>query len=79
MFPVKYRPGPTNPSDYLSRHPVLNHHGVNKCTKPNLADEHIRFVAQNAIPIALGREQLRKPTKQDSTKQALIEILQNNT
>ena len=69
-FQVKYRPGPTNPSDYLSRHPIPIHPGVNKCTKPNLADEHVRFVAQNAVPIAVGIEHLRTATKQDPTLQA---------
>jgi hypothetical protein len=78
-FQVKYRPGPTNPSDYLSRHPLPNYYDTNTCKKPNLADDHIRFIAQNVVPIALGIEQLRKAVKQDSTLQALIEILQNNT
>ena len=74
-----YRPGPTNPSDYVSRHPIPTHHRINKRTKRNLADKHVRFVAQNAVPIALGMEHLRKATKQDSTQQALIETLQNNS
>ena len=78
-FQVKYRPGPTSPSDYLSRHPLPNYYDTNTCKKPKLVDDHIRFIAQNAVPIALGIEQLRKAVKQDSTLQALIEILQNNT
>ena len=78
-FQVKYHPGPTNPSDYHSKHPIPIQHGVNKGTKPNLGDEHIRFVAQNAAPIAIGIEHLRHATKQDPTLQALIDILQNNT
>ena len=78
-FQVKYRPGPTNPSDYLSRHPLPEYHSINKSTKPNLADQHVHFVAQNAVPVALSTEQLCKATKQDSTLQALIELLQNNT
>ena len=73
-----YRPGATNPS-HLSRHPIPIHPGVNKCTKPNLADEHVRFVAQNAVPIAISIEHLRTATKQDPTLQALTEMLQNNT
>ena len=52
---------------------------MNKSTKPNLADQHVHFVAQNAVPVALSVEQLCKATKQDSTLQALIELLQNNT
>ena len=65
--------------DYLSRHPFPEYNSLNKSTKPNLADQHVHFVAQNAVPVALSIEQLCKATKQDSTLQALIELLQNNT
>ncbi len=66
-------------SDYQSRHPFPEYNSLNKSTKPNLADQHVHFVAQNAVPVALSIEQLCKATKQDSTLQALIELLQNNT
>ncbi|CAB4004423.1 Retrovirus-related Pol poly from transposon, partial [Paramuricea clavata] len=69
----------SRPSARLERHPLPNYYNTNTCKTPNLADDHIRFIAQNAVPIALGIEQLRKAVKQDSTLQALIEILQNNT
>ena len=74
-FHVKYRPGSTNPSDYLSGHPVT------KCNnnQPNLSDDHVRFVAQNAAPIAMDIQTIRKAVQQDPTQQKLIEILQQNT
>ena len=74
-FHVKYRPGSTNPSDYLSRHPVT------KCNnnQPSLSDDHVRFVAQNAVPIAMDIQTIRKAVQQDPTQQKLIEILQQNT
>ena len=78
-FQVKYRPGPTNPSDYLSRHPLKNHHN-NSCTdQPNLSHEHVRYVAKSAVPVALDIENIRKAVGQDPTLQKLIEILENNT
>ena len=49
---VKYRPGPTNPSDYLSRQPLPKYHSMNESTKPNLADQHVHFVPQNAVLVA---------------------------
>ncbi len=71
-FQVKYRPGLTNPSDCLSRHPLPEYHSMNKSSKPNLANQHVHFLAQNAVPVALSIEQLCKATKQDSTLQGLI-------
>lgn len=75
-FQVKYRPGPTNPSDYLSRHPLVDN---NSCDHPNLSDEHIRFVAQHAVPVAIDIENLRTATRTDPTMQKLIDIIQTNT
>ena len=74
-FQVKYRPGSTNPSDYLSRHPVVKM----KSDEQSLSDNHVRFVAQNAVPIAMNIETIRKAVQQDPTQQKLIEILQQNT
>lgn len=74
-FQVKYRPGPTNPSDYLSRHPLT------KCNSHqlNLSDNHVRFVAQNAVPVAMDIDNIRKAVREDPTLQKLIEIIQTNT
>ena len=74
-FQVKYRPGSTNPSDYLSRHPVVKM----KSDEQSLSDNYVRFVAQNAVPIAMNIETIRKAVQQDPTQQKLIEILQQNT
>ena len=74
-FHVKYRPGSTNPSDYSSRHPVTKRNN----NRPSLSDNHARFVAQNAVPIAMDIQMIRKAVQQDPTLQKLIEILQQNT
>ena len=49
-FQVKYQTGPANPSDYLSRHPLTTRPD-NK--QQNLSDEHVRFVVNHAVPVAL--------------------------
>ena len=74
-FRVKYRQGLTNPSDYLSWHPST------KCNKlqPNLSDDHVRFAAQNAVPIAIDIDDIRKAVRDDQTQQKLIEIMQKDT
>ena len=75
-FQVKYRPGPTNPSDYLSRHPMTIHPD-NKWQ--NLSDEHVRFVVNHAVPAALDINVIRRAVQEDPTCQKLIELLQNNS
>ena len=75
-FQVKYRPGPANPSDYLSRHPLTTRPD-NK--QQNLSDEHVRFVVNHAVPVALDVNTIRRATQDDPTCQKLIELLQNNS
>ena len=75
-FQVKYRPGPANPSDYLSRHPLTTRPD-NK--QQNLSDEHVRFVVNHAVPVALDVNTIRRATQDDPTCQKRIELLQNNS
>ena len=65
QFVVKYRPGPKNPSDYLSRHPVLR-----TTTTDDFVEQYVNFIAANDI---------RKATREDTTLQQLIKIIQNNS
>jgi hypothetical protein len=48
-FHVKYRPGPKNPSDYLSRHPCTATNTRNPLE--NVAEEHVCLLAENAISV----------------------------
>jgi hypothetical protein len=49
-FTVEYRPGVSNPADYSSRHPM----GDPESRKyEDEAEEHIAFVAKNAVPKAV--------------------------
>lgn len=49
----KYHLRPTNSFSYLFRHTLSNCNRLNKSAKYNLAGEHVRFVAQNVVPIVL--------------------------
>ena len=65
-FQVKYQTGPANPSDYLSRHPLTTRPD-NK--QQNLSDEHVRFVVNHAVPVALDVNTIRRATQEDTTCQ----------
>ena len=45
----------------------------------NLSDEHVRFVVNHAVPVALDVNTIRRATQDDPTCQKLIELLQNNS
>ena len=62
--------------DYLSRHPLTTRPD-NK--QQNLSDEHVRFVVNHAVPMALDVNAIRRATQDDPTCQKLIELLQNNS
>ena len=59
----------------MSRHPLTTHPD-NK--QQNLSDEHVRFVVNHAVPVALDVNTIRRATQDDPTCQKLIELLQNN-
>ncbi len=76
IFQVKYRPGPANPSDCLSRHP-LRTHPDNK--QKNFSDGRVRFVVDHAVPAALDINISHRAVQEDPTCQKRIELLQNNS
>ena len=49
-FTVEYRPGASNPADSASRHPVGNPESHSYDVE---SEEHISFVARNAVPKAV--------------------------
>ena len=68
-FTVEYRPGATNPADYASRHPV----GDTESQKYDLeSEEHIYFVAKNAVPKAITLREIESATAEDLTIQAVM-------
>ena len=60
----------------MSRHPLTTRPD-NK--QQNLSDEHVRFVVNHAVPVALDVNTIRRATQDDPTCQKLIELLQNNS
>ena len=58
-FTVRYRPGPTNAADALSRLPQSS------APVHNLAEEYIRFVATNAMPQALTPREVEELSSVD--------------
>ena len=73
-FTVEYRPGATNPADYASRHPV----GDTESQKYDLeSEEHIYFVAKNAVPKAITLREIESATAEDLTIQAVMSAVRS--
>ena len=73
-FSIKYRPGPTNPSDYLSRHPLPK-----MATDNNFVEEYVNFIGTHATPVAINFDDICEATRKDPTLQKLIDLIRNNT
>ena len=69
QFTVRYRPGPENPADYLSRHPLPSD------STDTFVEEYVNFVGSSAIPVAMDIDEIRNATRSDPTLQQLIEII----
>ena len=57
QFTLEYRPGKSNPADYMSRHP---------CTKPsrdNAAEAYIAYISQHAVPKAMSINEVKCATQ----------------
>ena len=70
-FTVCYKPGSNNPADYLSRHPVQ------LAKSKSIAEEYVNFIASNAVPKAMTRDEVRDETNKDLTMQKLKECLRS--
>ena len=71
-FRVVYRPGASNPADYMSRHPV------SKPTTPghkSRVDAYVNFVTTNATPNAVTLQEIQDATAKDQTLQSLARVL----
>ena len=60
-FQVKYKPGPCNQADFLSRHPSTNNNGK----QSKMADEYVNFIVQHAIPKSMTLDEIREATNKD--------------
>ena len=73
---ILYAPGPDNPADYSSRHP--RKHTQTTSREEKVAEEYINFISQNATPIAIDLEEVKRETLNDHTLQRVIESIRNN-
>lgn len=73
-FTVEYKPGKTNPADYLSRHPLT----TTQHPEPD-AEEHINFIIKNAVPKSLTMSEIQDATKKDTLIQFSIQAVKTNT
>ena len=73
-FTVEYRPSASNPGDYASRHPVgdpESHSDDVEC------EEHISFVARNAVPKAVTLSEIESATAKDPMLQAAMSVVKS--
>ena len=72
-FTVKYCPGPQNIADALSR---LTQEGPNE--GKNVAEEYIRYVAENAAPRAIPIQEIEEASARDDEITMLRKCVQTN-
>ena len=68
-FTVEYRPGASNPADYASRHLIG---GPESREYEIEVEEHVAFVAKNAVPKAVTLSEIENAVAKDPTLQAVI-------
>eukprot|EP00795_Rhopilema_esculentum_P014498 gene14498-biopygen4276 len=73
-FQVKYKPGPTNQADFLSRHPSTSNTGK----QSKMADEYVHFIVQNAVPKSMTLSEIREETDKDRVLKALRAAIRLN-
>ena len=70
-FDVVHTKGSSNPSDFLSRHPLMTEddsHG-------KLAEDYVCFLTSHAVPKAMTLVEIQRATAEDSTLQCLVDVL----
>ena len=73
-FTVEYRPGASNPADYASRHPVGDPESHSYDVE---SEEHISFVARNAVPKAVTLSEIESATAKDPMLQAVMSAVKS--
>ena len=73
-FTVEYRPGASNPADYASRHPIG---GPESREYEIEVEEHVAFVAKNAMPKAVTLSEIENAVAKDPTLQAVISAVKS--
>ena len=73
-FTVEYCPGASNPAYYASRHPVADLESHNYEIE---SEEHISFVARNAVPKAITLSEIESAIAKDMTLQAVMSAVKS--
>ena len=73
-FTVEYRPGASNPADYAWRHPVGDLESHNYEIE---SEDHISFIARNAVPKAVTLSEVESATATDPLLQAVISAMKS--
>ena len=76
-FTVSYKPGLSNISDYLSRHPIFFYRKSQ--ISQTVADDYVCFVAELAVPHAMSITEIEKATENDPPMQELITLISCNS
>ena len=73
-FTVEYRSGASNPADYASRHPFGDPESHNCKVE---SDEHISFVARNAVPKAVTLSEIESASVKGPMLQAVMSAVKS--
>lgn len=74
-FEVKYRPGESNMSDYLSRHPDA----AKSTRSADVAEEYLSFIAHQTVPKAMTIDEIIEETTKDVDLQTTIQNVRTNS
>ena len=73
-YTVIYKPGKSNPADYMSRHPVSQSSLHNESE----TEGFVNYIMNNAVPKSLSLEKIEKETKSDRTLVKVMEAIKSN-
>ena len=68
-----YRPGATNPADYLSRHAIQKSRRQEKIT-----EEYVNFITINSVPKAMTMEEIVTATDADKVLRGVRDAIKRN-
>lgn len=74
-FTIQYKPGSSNPSDYLSRHPVASR---NIPQQQKIAEQHVNFVANTSTPKSMTLDEIKDASSKDATLQKVISFVKTS-
>ena len=73
-FTTVHTKGPSNPSDFLSRHPSPEVFHADERS----AERYVNFIASHSTPKAMSLDEIKQATKRDKTLQKLTELIRSN-